>query len=155
DIGGDGRTDLLVHSGPLPGFYETTSRETWRTFRPYEAFPSFDLNDPNVRLSDLTGAGRSDALRTEGERFSWFECLGEKGFGPPQFIARVHDLNEFPDVFFDDPAGRVRLADMSGHGLNDIVLIYNGRVDYWPNLGYGRFGKRVTMENAPRLDVGF
>jgi len=155
DIGGDGRTDLLVHSGALPGFYETTFGEAWRTFRPYDTFPTFDLNHPNVRLVDLSGGGRSDALITDGERFTWFECLGEKGFGPPQSIDRVHDLNEFPDVFFDDPAGLVRLADMSADGLSDIVLIHNGRVDYWPNLGYGRFGKRVTMANAPRLAFDF
>jgi RHS repeat-associated protein len=155
DIGGDGRTDLLVHNGPLPGFFETTSDEAWQTFKAYDTFPSFDLNDPNVRLLDLTGDGRSDALMTQGEQFLWFECLGEQGFAPPQFIPRKHDLDGFPDVFFDDPAGRVRLADMGGSGLNDIVLVHNGRIDYWPNLGYGRFGKRITMANAPRLDADF
>jgi RHS repeat-associated protein len=155
DIDGDGRTDLLLHAGPLPGFYRTAGNEAWQTFKSYEAFPSFHLKDPKVRLVDLTGDGRSDALMTEAEHFLWFECLGEKGFAPPQAIARVHDLDHFPDVFFDDPAGRVRLADMSGHGLNDIVLVHNGRIDYWPNLGYGRFGRRITMENAPLLDVDF
>ena len=44
---------------------------------------------------------------------------------------------------------------MTGDGLNDIVLVHNGRIDYWPNLGYGRFGKRITMENAPRLEIDF
>ena len=155
DIGGDGRTDLLVHNGPLPGFFETTSDEAWQTFKAYETFPSFDLNDPNVRLLDLTGDGRSDALMTQGEQFLWFECLGEQGFAPPQFIPRKHDLDEFPNIFFDDPAGRVRLADMGGSGLNDIVLVHNGGIDYWPNLGYGRFGKRITMANAPHLGVDF
>ena len=155
DIGGDGRTDLLVHAGPLPGFYETTSEEAWQTFKAYETFPSFDLNDPNVRLVDLTGDGRSDALMTTAEHFLWFECLGEKGFAPPEFIARVHDAEQFPDVFFDDPAGRVRLADMTGQGLNDIVLVHDGRIEYWPNLAYGRFGKRITMENAPQFGVDF
>jgi RHS repeat-associated protein len=155
DMGGDGRTDLLVHDGLLPGFYETTLNEAWRTFKPYEAFPSFALNDPNVRLVDLTGDGRSDALMTEADRFLWFECLGEKGFARPQSIARIHNLDQFPDVFFGDPDGRVRLADMCGGGLNDIVLLHGGRIDYWPNLGYGRFGKRITMANAPRLEADF
>ena len=155
DMGGDGQVDLLVHSGPLQGFFETTSDGAWQTFKPYEVFPSFDLQDANVRLVDLTGDGRSDALMTQAEHFLWFECLGEQGFAPPQSIPRTHDLDEFPDVFFDDPAGRVRLADMSGDGLNDIVLVHNGRIEYWPNLGYGRFGPRITMENAPHLDVNF
>ena len=41
---------------------------------------------------------------------------------------------------------------MTGDGLNDIVLVHDGRIDYWPNLGYGRFGRRVSMANAPLLD---
>ena len=44
---------------------------------------------------------------------------------------------------------------MTGDGLNDIVLVHNGRIEYWPNLGYGRFGTRITMENAPHLDIDF
>jgi RHS repeat-associated protein len=155
DMGGDGQADLLVHAGPLPGFFETTSDGTWQRFKPYEVFPSFDLHDPNVRLVDLTGDGRSDALMTQEKEFLWFACLGEKGFAPAQYVSRQHDLDKFPDVFFDDPTGRVRLADMTGDGLNDIVLVHNGRIDYWPNLGYGRFGKRITMESAPHLDVDF
>jgi hypothetical protein len=155
DTGGDGQTDLLVHSGPIPGFYETTGDEAWLTFKPYETFPAFDLGDPNTRLVDLTGDGRSDALKTQAEHFVWYQCLGEKGFAPPRYIARFHDLDQFPDVFFDDSAERVRLADMSGDGLNDIVMIHNGRIDYWPNLGYGRFGKRITMANAPQFAMDF
>ncbi|MBV9789522.1 MAG: VCBS repeat-containing protein, partial [Chloroflexi bacterium] len=46
---------------------------------------------------------------------------------------------------------RVRLADMSGDGMQDLVLVHNGRVDYWPYQGYGRWGKRVTMTQSPRF----
>jgi RHS repeat-associated protein len=155
DMGGDGQADLLVHSGPLPGFFETTSAGTWRTFRPYDTAPTFAPGEPNVRLVDLTGDGLSDALVTDDNGFLWFQCLGEKGFAPPRRISRKHDLDQFPDLFFNDPAGRVRLADMTGDGLNDIVLLHNGRIDYWPNLGYGQFGRRVTMANAPRLQDDF
>jgi RHS repeat-associated protein len=155
DMGGDGQADLLVHSGPLAGFFETTSDGTWQTFKPYDVCPTFDLADPNVRLVDLTGDGLSDALVSRDQHFLWFECLGEHGFAAPKRIARQYDLDTFPDVFFNDPEGRVRLADMTGDGLDDIVLVHNGRIDYWPNLGYGRFGKRLTMANAPRLDFNF
>jgi hypothetical protein len=41
---------------------------------------------------------------------------------------------------------------MSGDGLTDIVRIKNGAVCYWPNLGYGKFGAKVTMDNAPLFD---
>jgi hypothetical protein len=42
---------------------------------------------------------------------------------------------------------------MSGDGLTDLVRIRNSEVCYWPNLGYGRFGAKVTMDNSPRFDI--
>ena len=36
--------------------------------------------------------------------------------------------------------------------MHDLVRIRNGEVCYWPNLGYGRFGAKVTMDNSPRFD---
>jgi hypothetical protein len=36
--------------------------------------------------------------------------------------------------------------------LTDLVRIRNGEVCYWPNLGYGHFGAKVTMDNAPWFD---
>jgi RHS repeat-associated protein len=41
---------------------------------------------------------------------------------------------------------------MCGDGLTDLVRIRNGEVCYWPNLGYGRFGAKITMDNAPWFD---
>jgi hypothetical protein len=42
---------------------------------------------------------------------------------------------------------------MTGDGLSDIVRIRNGEVCYWPNLGYGRFGAKVSMDRAPWFDT--
>ena len=41
---------------------------------------------------------------------------------------------------------------MSGDGLADLVRIRNGEVCYWPNLGHGRFGAKVAMDDAPWFD---
>ena len=41
---------------------------------------------------------------------------------------------------------------MSGDGLTDIVRIRNGEVCYWSNLGYGKFGAKVTMDHSPWFD---
>ena len=155
DMGGDGLADLVVEAAPLSGFYESTPDGRWTTFKPFEVMPSFNLGDPNTRLLDLTGDGLSDALVTRDAHFLWYRCRGEAGYDDPQEIPRQYDLESFPDVYFDDPAGRVRLADMTGDGLNDIVLIHDGRIDYWPNMGYGKFGRRITMANAPRIGYTF
>jgi hypothetical protein len=155
DMAGDGQADLLVMDEPYQGFFETTPDGTWETFKRFDTWPSFDLADPNVRLLDLTGDGLTDVLMTRDHHFLWLRCLGEEGYAEPEFVEREHDLDRFPDVYFNDPSGRVRLADMTGDGLNDIVLIHNGRIDYWPNRGYGRFGERLTMATPPRLEYNF
>ena len=57
-----------------------------------------------------------------------------------------------PRLVFADGTQSIYLADMTGDGLTDLVRIRNGEVCYWPNLGYGRFGAKVTMDSAPRFD---
>jgi hypothetical protein len=53
---------------------------------------------------------------------------------------------------FADGSQSIYLADFSGDGLTDLARVRNGEVCYWPNLGYGRFGAKVTMDNAPHFD---
>ncbi len=155
DLGGDGLADLMVEAPPISGFYEATPDGGWKPFKRIESMPTIDFSDPDVRLVDLTGDGLSDMLITRDTHFLWFRSRGEAGYENPQRLPRQHDLDAFPDVYFSDPAGRVRLADMSGDGLNDIVLVHDGRIDYWPNLGYGQWGKRITMGDTPRIGYGF
>ena len=57
----------------------------------------------------------------------------QRGAGTRTRWVERRALEEFPDVNFSDP--RVKWADMCGDGLQDIVLIYDGNVEYWPNLG--------------------
>lgn len=153
DMEGNGQADLLVHSGGQWGFFEADGNAAWREFKPYRQQPSFSIDDPQTRLFDLDGSGRAGALNTSNETFRYSPCVGGEGFGPPIFIRRQHNLDVFPDVDFSDP--RVKLADMSGDGLNDIVLIHSGRIDYWANLGYGKFSHRITLKNSPNLGLNF
>ncbi|MGI9510237.1 MAG: SpvB/TcaC N-terminal domain-containing protein, partial [Geminicoccaceae bacterium] len=153
DLSGDGSADLIVAAAPVAGFFEMSVEGGWSqsSFKHFRQRPSIDPTDPSARLVDLTGDGLSDILVTAGESLVWYRSLGEDGYDEGRVIPRGHDLDSFPDVYFDDPSGRVRLADMSGDGLVDIVYLHSGRIDYWPNLGHGRFGKRITMEAAPLL----
>ena len=77
---------------------------------------------------------------------------GRGGEFPDQRVAQALDEERGPRVVFADGTESIYLADLSGDGLTDIVRIRNGEVCYWPNLGFGRFGAKVTMDNAPRFD---
>ena len=41
---------------------------------------------------------------------------------------------------------------MTGDGLTDLVLVHDGSVVYWPNLGHGRFGTALRMRDAPSFN---
>ncbi len=111
-----------------------------------------DTRDPNLRFVDLNGDGHADVLITEDEAFLWHPSLAEEGFDAPGRIPYALDEENGPRLVFADRTQSIFLGDMSGDGLNDLVRVRNGEVCYWPNLGYGRFGSKVTMDHAPYFD---
>ncbi len=152
DLAGDGQPDLVVLDGPGAGLYEHDDDEGWQPFRPFNARLNRNTRDPNFKLVDLNGDGHADVLITEGDAFVWHPSLAEEGFGPALRVQQALDEEKGPRVVFADTARSVHLADMSGDGLTDIVRVRNGEVCYWPNLGYGCFGAKVTMDDAPHFD---
>jgi len=152
DLAGDGKPDLVALDGPVPGFWEHDAEEGWEAFRPFASRLNRDVRDPNLRFVDLDGDGHADVLITEEDAFVWHPSLAEEGFGPARRAAQARDVELGPRLVFADPTQSIYLADMSGDGLTDLVRIRSGEVCYWPNLGYGRFGARVTMDHAPAFD---
>jgi len=151
DLAGDGCVDVVQFQKPLAGFYERAEPDGWASFRPFRSVPDLDWNDSNIRFVDLTGDGRADILITEDDRITWYPSLGEEGFGPARCVYAELDEQRRPRLVAANRDEAVYLADMNGDGLADLVRIRNGSVNYWPNLGYGRFGARVSMANAPHF----
>ena len=152
DLAGDGQPDIVVMEGSMPGLYEHDEAEDWQPFRPFTSRLNLDTRDPNVKFVDLDGDGHADVLITEDNAFIWHASLAEAGFGPAQRVAQAFDEEKGPRLVFADTTQSIHLADLSGDGLTDLVRIRNGEVCYWPNLGYCRFGAKVTMDNAPLFD---
>lgn len=152
DLAGDGQPDLVMLNGPTPGLYEHDDAEGWRPFRTFTSPLNRDIDNPNLRFIDLDGDGLADVLVTEENAFIWHPSFGEQGFGPARQVWQALDEEKGPQLVFAERNQSVYLADLSGDGLTDLVRIRNGEVCYWPNLGYGRFGAKVTMDNAPRFD---
>ncbi|MFC6939741.1 SpvB/TcaC N-terminal domain-containing protein [Salinirubellus sp. GCM10025818] len=153
DADGDGRIDLLTTINGLSGYFSLQHDGEWdrRSFRAYDTAPSFNLEGPEVQLIDLDGDGVTDALRS-GSRFECFFNDAETGWHRTRQVAR-DQLDVFPNVSFTDQ--RVRWGDLSGDGLQDIVLVHDGNIEYWPNLGHGDWGARIHMRNSPRFPGGY
>jgi RHS repeat-associated protein len=151
DLEGNGRKQLVTWKDPK-GFFELAGDEDWNGFKSFRQLPNIDFSDRNTRLLDLNGDGRPDILITEDEVFTWYSSCGKEGFAPAKRLPRNEDQEKGPTMVFSEPLQTIFLADMTGDGKTDIVRIRNGELCYWPNLGYGRFGARVSMDGAPVMD---
>ena len=152
DLDRDGALNLTEFSGPTPGFFERTTDESWQRHTPFARLPNIDWQDPNLRLIDLTGDGLPDVLVTESDVIVWYEGEGEAGFAAARRVQQALDEELGPRVLLADGTQTIFLADMSGDGLTDLVRVRHAEVCYWANLGYGRFGAKVTFDNAPLFD---
>jgi RHS repeat-associated protein len=152
-LNADGRLDVAFLSGPTPGYYERTRSFQWSSFMPFRSVPRLDLNARGTHFLDVDGDGLTDILVAIDDAFVWYPSLSREGFGPGQRVSRAHDEDRGAVVLTTDDYESVFLADMSGDGLSDLVRVRNGSVCYWPNLGYGRFGEKITMHGAPLFDT--
>ncbi|HEY6247730.1 MAG TPA: SpvB/TcaC N-terminal domain-containing protein, partial [Pyrinomonadaceae bacterium] len=153
DIEGNGKLDLVEFGAITAGFFSRTDDASWDLFRTFQNLPSIDWQDSNLRFVDLTGDGHADVLISEDQAFStWYESYADEGFGPAINVSRPFEEEDGPRLVFADGTQSIYLADMSGDGLSDLVRIRASEISYWPNIGYGRFGAKVAMDNVPWFD---
>jgi RHS repeat-associated protein len=151
DLSGGGKLDVVDFGGPAPGFFKRTFHRNWEPFKTFASLPAVDWSEPNLKFVDLTGDGLADVLFTEDGLFTLYPSLGELGYKRAEQVRPPWDEERGPAVVLADGTETIFLADMSGDGLSDLVRVRNGEVCYWPNIGYGRFGPKVTMDGAPRF----
>lgn len=125
------------------GFYPLGFRGLWdkQSFQRCPVAPSVDLKDPEVHLVDLDGDGVSDAIWSSTRLKCHFNDA-ERGWVRSRRVERKA-LDMFPNMDFADPP--VKWADMAGDGLQDIVLLHDGLVEYLPSLRRGGCGKSIEM----------
>ncbi|KAF5969544.1 insecticidal toxin complex [Fusarium coicis] len=153
DLDGNGLLDLVAsdHEGRLTGYQERTDDGDWTPFTDFQSIPNINIHSEKTTKLDLTGDGLDDVVNTDyeaGDEIIWYESKGKAGFAAPK--RKATGVANLPLNFTStDPSTLTVLADMSGDGLRDIVVITSARISYWPNLGYGTFGQEILMYNPP------
>jgi RHS repeat-associated protein len=154
DLDGNGRVELFAADQPLELAFESTGKGG---FRPepvvFRQRPGLRLAAGDTRLMDVNGDGVTDLISTGRTHHLLFRHEPGEGWQEPDPVRRIADLERFPDVAFGERG--VRLADMTGDGLQDFVAVRSGDFSYWPYLGNGVWGERVEMRNAPVFPPGY
>ena len=153
DLEGDGRKQLVCLQKGRQGFFPMDDDGKWQAFRTFGQMPNMDLSGADVRFIDLTGDGKADLVITEDYALTWYASAGKDGYGERVSLPAILEENDTPALTFSDSRQSVFLADMTGDGRTDIVRIRQGEVCYWPNLGYGHFGAKITMAHSPVFDT--
>ncbi|WP_160717882.1 SpvB/TcaC N-terminal domain-containing protein [Chitinophaga solisilvae] len=151
DIDGNGMLDLLVNAPGEMGYYPRNADGGWNNYTPFPNFPN-NFHDPHMEMADLDANGKTDLLIANTGSLQIFNSLGLDGYATPTFITNT---NGFPLVKTGYQQEMVTFADMFGDGLPHRVKISSGMVECWPCLGYGRFGKKITMGNPPQFNDDF
>ncbi len=152
DLDADGGKQLTSLGTEPKGYFELDDNNKWHGLRTFKKLPNIDFNDANTRMLDLNGDGKPEVIISEDQVFTWYESQGRDGFTAASTTTKSMDEEKGPHILFNDREQSIYLADMSGDGMTDILRIRNGEVCYWPNLGYGKFGTKVAIDNAPLFD---
>ncbi|MGH3678992.1 MAG: toxin TcdB middle/N-terminal domain-containing protein, partial [Natronosporangium sp.] len=141
DVDGDARADLIVSDAALSGWYPGTAGRAWGDRRSARTGPATDVRDGRVRIYDADGDGRADVVQTTDRALLVYERGDGDGWSElAHVVPRRRDVPTFPDVGFDDP--RVRLADLTGDGMLDLVRVWRGHLEVWPARGTARWDPR-------------
>lgn len=151
DLDGDGRLDIVTHPTIGAGYFRGHTDGTWEVFAPFGAH-ALEAAGPDHQFVDLTGDGLADLVTFPPGQLRLHPSLGVEGFGAPISQMCPADL-PVPGSGADDAV--IQFADMFGDGGRHIVRVRDGSVDCWPHLGYGRFGAKMTLGNAPRFGGQF
>jgi len=151
DLTGNGRLDLVVSNSSVTGYYEVNPDHSWRNFQTFSTVPT-EFNQPDSQLVDVTGDGLADWVLIKQDQVQVYPSKGPQGFAAPLLPNRETDVPQSKPA---SPKELLRFADIFGTGRQHLVRIRNGSVDCWPNLGYGRFGSKVSLANAPQFGENF
>ncbi|OQY54788.1 MAG: hypothetical protein B6245_20775 [Desulfobacteraceae bacterium 4572_88] len=143
DMDGDGQTDLLDLFDTDVRFYKIRqgSGLKWESggLLPNAAF---NFRNPDTWLIDLSNDKLADVMRTESsDAFVWLNLRDGRWSGA--FLPLLPNAN----LQLDQP--HVRLADMNGDRLQDMVWLQDEICTYYPGKGFGEFGSAVAMSDPP------
>lgn len=135
DMDGDGIVDAMRATADEFLIYRNRGRDGWdgapahRVPRIHDRarFPDVDLAGADIYLADMTGDGLQDIVQIREGEVAYWPYYGHGRWGGQVVMQR---RPQFPAGFAND---KVRLLDVDGDGLGDLVYIDGATVHVWRN----------------------
>jgi RHS repeat-associated protein len=157
DLNGDGREDILVVGDDVLTWFPSHGTAGFgdgvRVPLPYDERRAprllFSDTTESLHLADLTGDGLPDLVRVRNGEVCYWPSLGYGRFGAQVVLDGAPWLDD-PDHF--DPR-RVRVADVTGSGVGDLVYLHRSGVRLYANRsGNSLAPARELPVRFPRID---
>jgi RHS repeat-associated protein len=157
DLDGDGLPDLLVTEGDALTWYPSLGGAgfgpgiTVPTSIDEDSGPRLLLSDGtfSVHLADMSGDGLADLVRIRNGEVSYYPNLGYGRFGARIAMDRApwFDTGELFDP------RRLRLADVAGSGVTDVLYLAPNGVRVHANDAGNGFAPPETLPGLPPVDA--
>jgi RHS repeat-associated protein len=147
DMDADGAADLVVKSGTdALRYLPSPSGTQFGTPISMAPVPSFSFEDPDVRIADLDGDRRMDAIVTTPGGVAIGYNRGGSSWSEPAIVGPVDAAQP---VRFSD--GRTHLCDVNGDRVSDLCSLRSGGMTYWLGRGRGHFESGARATGVPEF----
>ncbi|WPN46204.1 SpvB/TcaC N-terminal domain-containing protein [Pseudomonas sp. P8_241] len=152
DLNGDGKLEWGVHAPTMNGFFTLNPDRQWSTFVTYKAFP-LEYFHPQAQMADLVGDGRTHLAMIGNNSVRLYTNLGEdNGFSIGRDVPHKDDALPQPR---NSQTQVVGFSDVLGSGKQHLFRLSHDSLECWPNLGHGRFGKKILLSTPTFLYEAF
>lgn len=178
DVNGDGLVDVVVSTGTeyqtflalgrFPGgdgqfgraslrdaSSSTISNDPVRACVPWSSTP-LQLSDPDAQVGDMNGDGLPDLVRLRRGDIRYWPGRGDGTWGtgdPKDCTAGKFSSNAFISMggptYSDIQGTSLRMDDVNGDGLDDLVQVRFDAIDIWFNVDGKGWTDRHIIPNTP------
>ena len=147
DMDGDGLADLFVKNSYDFGYFKNRGHLGWEEtdWTPCSPNPGFSFESPHIRLMDVNNDKLIDVVLDNGTSYDvWLNRKTNQWNEEFDYQTHLPDGNH---LSFSSNA--VKLGDMNGDRMEDLIYVLDGYVSYFPSMGNGNFDAEVVMGNPP------
>lgn len=156
DLTGDGHADVIISEESVFTWYPSLAEEGFGTAERVaksldeKKGPRLVFADgtQSIYLADMSGDGLTDIVRLQNGEVCYWPNLGYGQFGA-QVLMDNAPLFDRPDLF---DQRRIRLADIDGSGVTDILYLGSSGARVYFNQSGNGWAEALALGNFPPVD---